>query len=92
MHCGRCVVAIAQREENLYLMTFKEVCEANSADFVHSCVGGDSVELWHHRLGHLNVRSIYALQSMVKGIILGKTSRPVTTLVCEVRVLKVEQV
>src|ERR1700738_1378054 len=40
-------------------------------------------ELWHHRLGHLDVRNIYALQSMVNGINLGKTSPPVTTLVCE---------
>ena len=77
------VMARAHREENLYLMTFNEVFGAHSADVVHSSVGGDSVELWHHRLGHLDVRSIYALQTMVKNINLGKTSLPVTTLVCE---------
>jgi hypothetical protein len=77
------VMARAHREDNLYLMTFKEVFGAHSADVEHSSVGGDSVELWHHRLGHLDVRSIYALQMMVKGINLGKTSPPVTTLVCE---------
>jgi hypothetical protein len=77
------VMAIVHREENLYLMTFKEVLGAHSADVEHSSVGGDSVELWHHRLGHLDVRSIHALQMMVKGINLGKTSPPITTLVCE---------
>ena len=65
-------------------MTFKVVCGENSADFVHLRGGGNSVELWHHRLGYLDVRSIYALQSMVKGIYLGKTSPPTTTFVCEV--------
>ena len=77
------VVAIARREGSLYEMCFKEVCGANSGDFVHLRGEGDSVEVWHHRLGHLDVRSIYALQSMVKGINLGKTSHPTTTLVCE---------
>jgi hypothetical protein len=43
----------------------------------------DSLELWHHRLEHLDVKSIYALQSMVKGINVDKTSPPTTTLVCK---------
>ena len=77
------VVAIARREGNLYLMTFKELHGAHSTNLENSRAGGDSVELWHHRLGHLDVRSIYALQSMVKGINLGKTSPPTTSLVCE---------
>ena len=64
-------------------MTFTEVHRADSADFVHLCAGGDMVELWHCRLGHLDVRSVYALQNMVKDINVGKTSPPITTLVYE---------
>ena len=30
------------------------------------------MELWHRRLGHLNVRSVRFLESMVSDIILGK--------------------
>ena len=64
-------------------MTFQEICGADSADCVHSHARGNSIELWYHRLGHLDVRSVYALQSMVKGTNVGKTSRPITILVCE---------
>lgn len=75
------VVAVARHEGNLYEMTFTEVCEVDLSDFGHSRVGGDSVELWHHRLGHLDEKSVYALQSMMKGISLGKISLSITTLV-----------
>lgn len=64
------------------MITFMEVCGANLADFVHSCAWEDFVELWHHQLGHLNVKSIYALQSIVKGINLGKTYCAIILLVC----------
>ena len=64
-------------------MTFMEACGTHSAEFVYSCAGGDSVELWHRRLGHLDVKSVYALRSMVKGINVVKTFPPITTLVCE---------
>ena len=77
------VMAIAQRKRNLYQMTFKVVRGAHSANLEHSRAGGDYVKLWHHQLGHLDVRNVYALQSMVKGINLGKTS-PVAILVCEI--------
>ena len=90
-HMNECIVggangdtvAIARREDNLYQMTFTEVHGAHSANSEHSRAGGDSVELWHHRLGHLDVRSIYALQNMVKGMNVGKTPPPANTLVCE---------
>ena len=76
-HVNECIVgdangdtvAIAPRKGNLYHMTFKEIHGAHSANSEHSCAGGDSVEVWHHRLGHLDVRSIYGLQSMVKSYI-----------------------
>ena len=39
------VVAVDRRKRNLYLMTFTKVCRADSSDFGHSRMGGDSVEL-----------------------------------------------
>lgn len=77
------VVAIAQCEGNLLQMTFTKVCGVDAANFVRSCVGGSPVELWHHWLGHLNVRSVYALQSMVREMNLGKTFPTTSTLVCD---------
>ena len=67
----------------MFQMTFIEVCGTDVANFMRSCVGGGRVELWYRRLGHLNVRSVYALQSMVRGMNLGKTFCPTSTLVWE---------
>lgn len=55
------LVAITKCEENLYQMTFIEACGADATNFVFSRAEGDLVELWHHRLGHLGMRSVYAL-------------------------------
>ena len=77
------VVAKTQCKGNLYQMTFMKVCGAYSADFVHSRGRDNSIELWHHQLGHLFVRSIYAPQNMVKDINLGKTSPPIITFICK---------
>ena len=44
---------------------------------------GSLTELWHHQLGHLDMRSIFALQNMLRKMTLGKISRPTSTLVCE---------
>ena len=63
------VVPIAQRKEDLYQMIFMEVWGADVAN--SRC------------LGHLNGRSIYALQSMVRGMNLGKTSHSTFKLVCK---------
>ena len=68
---------------NLHQMTFTEVCRADTTNFVHLCAGDDPIELWHRQLEHLNVRSVYALQSMMRGRHLGKTSHPTSTLVCK---------
>ena len=62
------MIAIAWCKGNLYQMTFTKVCGANATNFVRSRVGGGLVELWHHRLGHLDVRSNFALQSIVRGV------------------------
>ena len=76
-------LSIVQHKKNLYQITFTEVCVAVAANFVGSRAGGGPVGLWHRMFGHLNVRSVYTLQSMVRGINLGKTSHPTSTLVCE---------
>ena len=91
LHVNKCIVgsangkvaAVARHKGNLYQTTFTEVCGVNSTDYVHSHAGGDSAKLWHYQLGHLDVKSVYVLQSMVKGINLGETSPPNTTLVCQ---------
>ena len=51
--------------------------------FVRSRLGGGPTKLWHHRLQHLDVRSVYALQTMMRGMTLGKISHSTSTLVCE---------
>ena len=55
----------------------------HAANFVHSHARGGPVELWHRRLRHLNVRSVFTLQNMVRGMNLGKISHPTSTLVCK---------
>ena len=41
------------------------------------------MELWHRQLGHLNVKSICALQSMLRDMNLGKIFYPTSMLFCE---------
>ena len=62
------VIAITQHKENLYHMTFTEVWRANVANIVSVRVGGNPVKLWHHQLGYLDVRSVSALQTMVRSM------------------------
>lgn len=62
-------------------MTFIEVSGADAANFVRSCRGGGLTELWHRRLRQLIARNVYALQSMIKGMKLGKSSHPTFKLV-----------
>jgi hypothetical protein len=70
------VIVIARCQGNLYQMTCTEVCKANVANFVRSCAGVSPAKLWHHRLGHLDVRSIYALESMIRGMNLNNHQNP----------------
>ena len=78
------VVAIAWCENNLYKLTLMKGWRADVANFVHSCMGGNPVGIWHRRLKKVNVRNVYAFQSIVRGMILGKTFRPTSILVCEI--------
>ena len=64
-------------------MTCTEIWQADVANFVRSCVGGGPGELWHHRLRHVDVRSICALESMRRSMNLNKTSCLTATLICE---------
>lgn len=45
--------------------------------------GDSALELWHCRLGLLNMKSVHSLQSMVSDMNLGKILRPTSLLVCE---------
>ena len=53
-----------------------EIRRVDVANFMCSCVGGGLVELLHCQFKHLNVRGVYALQSMVRGMNLGKIFVP----------------
>lgn len=74
-------VAIAQCKRNLY--QFMEVYVANAAKFEHSHEGGNPMEIWHRRLSHLNVKSTYALEYMVRGMNLDGSYAPTSTLICK---------
>ena len=72
------VLAVAPRQDNLYQVTFTKVYEADSAHAAQSSTTNGAMELWHRRLGHLNVRSVGLLQSMVSGMDLGKGESPMS--------------
>jgi hypothetical protein len=72
------VIAISRHEGDFYQLTFTNVCRAGAANRA----GGGATELWHRGLGHLDVRSLYALQSMVRDVHLGESSHPTFILVC----------
>ena len=78
------VVAIARHEGKFYQMTFTEACSANVANFVILHTGGGLDQVWHCEFGHKDVKSIYAIQSMVRDMNLSKTSCPTSTLVCQI--------
>ena len=52
-------------------------------NLVQSPMEDDALELWHHNLGHLNLKSVHSLQNMMSGINLGKFSCPTSSLFCE---------
>jgi hypothetical protein len=54
---------------------------SGAINFVHSVAGNNPVKLWHRRLGYLDVRNVYILQSMVKGMDINKIPCPTSTLV-----------
>ena len=62
---NRKVITKLPKLESLYEMPFSMYDMANMA---HQMSQSAPLELWHRRLGHLNVKSVKALQSMVNGM------------------------
>jgi hypothetical protein len=77
------VIAVALREGNLYQMTFTKVCEMHVANLAQTSTIDGALELWHCRLGHLNIKGVHALQIMVSGMNLGNMPCPTSSFVCE---------
>ena len=75
------VIAMAPRQGNLYQMEFTTVYAADVANLAQASTNQAALELWHRRLGHLNVASVHALQNLVSGMNLGP--RPSSSLICE---------
>ncbi len=77
------VIAIALRESNLYQMTFNKVCEMHVANLAQTSTIDGALELWHCRLGHLNIKGVHAFQNMVSGMNFGNMPCPTSSFVCE---------
>jgi hypothetical protein len=77
------VIAIALREGNLYQMTFTKVCEMHVANLAQISTIDGALELWHRRLGHLNIKGVHALQNMVSGMNLGNMACAISSFVYE---------
>jgi hypothetical protein len=77
------VIAIALRDGNLYQMTFTKVCEMHVANLAQTSTIDGALELWHRRLGHLNIKGVHALQHMVSGMNLGNMPCPTSSFVYE---------
>jgi hypothetical protein len=77
------VIAIALREGNLYPLTFTKVCEVHVANVPQTSTIDCALQLWHCRLGHLNVKGVHPLQNMVSGMNLGNMPCPTSSFVCE---------
>jgi transposase InsO family protein len=77
------VIVIALRDGNLYQVTFTKVCEMHVANVAQTSIIDGALELWHRRLGHLNIKGVHALQNMVSGMNLGNMPCPTSSFVCE---------
>jgi hypothetical protein len=42
-------------------MTFTKVCEMHVANLAQTSTIDGALELWHRRLGHLNIKGVHAL-------------------------------
>ena len=71
-------------EDNLYELNFTKVHGVDPANLIQLSKKDDGVlELWHCPLGHLHLKSVRALQSMVNHMNLGNFIYIVFSLVCE---------
>ena len=82
-YCNGEAVRIAPRECSMYEINFVKVHKTEATNLVQSPTKNDMLELWHRRLGHLNVKGIHILQNMVSGMNFGKFFYPTFLLFCE---------
>ena len=74
------MIVTAPKVGNLYQLEFKTVNGSSTACVAQAAVVQDSMELWHKRLGHLNVKSVKALEGMVGGM---QVKKATCDLACE---------
>lgn len=71
------------KEGNLYYLICKKVNGVDVATFTEFTSNQDKLNIWHRRLGHLNVKSMRELKTMVSGLNLGNISQNIKQLACE---------
>lgn len=74
------LLAKASQELNLFFITFKRVFEAEVASIAQSDA---KMNLWHQRMGHLNIKSVKTLTSMVEGMDLHEAHVDTSVFPCE---------
>ena len=57
---------------NLHQLNFAKMHKTNAANMVQSSTKDNALELWHRRLGLLNLKNGCTLQSMVSDMNLGR--------------------
>lgn len=65
---------IVPREDNLYEIHFGKVHKVDATNLMQYPIGDGALELWHHHLGHLDMKGDYTLQKIVSGKNLSKIS------------------
>ena len=77
-------VAIIHEVNSLYQIKFSKVHGVESAALVQSSANYDKLALWHRQLGHLNVKNVQALHSMISGMDLSQSRVVPSSFICEV--------
>lgn len=77
------LIASAPREGNLYLLRFSKVNGSSFACVAQGSAHEELVNLWHRRLGHLNLKSLKGLQHIVKGLDLSSCKHDWSSLACK---------
>ena len=66
--CGGEAIAIVPHINNLYLMNFTKVHEADAVNLVQSPTEDGALKLWLCHLSHLNVKNIHMLKNMMSNM------------------------
>ena len=77
------MLAVPSLKSNLHQLDTNVVNGAEMNSFAHSDGNSHFLELWHKRLGHLNVNNVQMLQSMVSGMDVGAAQDDVHSFACE---------